>query len=88
MLEKISEKKLKNLIVGISVAGTLLLFALLCVVVFQFVSMGIKNSQIKSYEAALARTEAEIAEAQGDLSYYESDEYKLIRAVGSGYKKP
>lgn len=83
------EEKLKKVIIGVTIAGTLLLTFLFAVIIYQFVCMGVKNSQIKAAEEQIASYEEAKEQLQGNLSYYETEEYKekIARIYGYVYSE-
>lgn len=60
----ITEEKAKRLIVAGTVGAVLLLVILLSVMVYQLISISVKNSQIAIYNQKIAEYEALIAEGE------------------------
>lgn len=60
----ISEEKAKRLIVAGTVGAVLLLVILLSVMLYQLISISVKNSQIAIYNQKIAKYEALIAEGE------------------------
>ncbi|MBQ9081132.1 MAG: hypothetical protein IJY26_00660 [Clostridia bacterium] len=88
MFENMSEQKLKKTVAGMFVAGTLLVVILLGVMLYQFVSMGLKSAQKAALEKEIAQYEEKIQVLDKDLDYYESDYYKELMGRAHGYVYP
>ena len=88
MFENMSEQKLKKTVAGMFVAGTLLVVILLGVMLYQFVSMGLKSAQKAALEKEIAQYEEKIQVLDKDLDYYESDYYKELMGRAQGYVYP
>lgn len=88
MLEKMPEKKLKRIIVGVTIAGTLLLTVLFAVIIYQWISMGVKSYQINKTQEEIKQFEEEKELLQGNLDYFEGDGYKEWIARQYGYVYP
>lgn len=88
MLDKMPEEKLKKVIVGVTVAGTLLLTFLFAVIIYQFVCMGVRSSQIKTVQNEINKYQEEKEKLKDNLGYYESDDYKEWIARDWGYIYP
>lgn len=80
-----SDEKLKRVVSGAVVAGTLLLLILVFVIIYQFISIGIKNAQIKKYNEEIAQYEELVEQLGDDLAYYSSDYAKYLAAQRNGY---
>lgn len=61
---QITEEKAKRLIVAGTVGAVLLMAILLMVMIYQLISIGVKNRQIAEYNAAIARYETLIEEGE------------------------
>lgn len=81
---RISEEKAKKIAVGATVAGVLLIFFLVVVMIIQFVQMGVKNSERKKINNAQTELEQMIESDQHDLDWYKTAEgyYYLARKAG------
>ena len=88
MLEKMPENKLKRMIVGVTIAGTLLLVVLFSVIIYQFVSMGVKSHQIDKMQEEIESFEQIKDKLGEDLEWYTTDEYKEWIARTHGYVYP
>lgn len=88
MLEKMPEKKLKRIIVGVTIAGTLLLTVLFAVIIYQWISMGVKSYQINKAQEEIKQFQEQKDLLQGNLDYFEQDGYKEKIARKYGYVYP
>lgn len=88
MLKEMSEEKMQRTVVGITVGGTVLFLILLMIVIFQFICMGVKTTEINRLNDEI-RQATEIKETlQQNLEYYKSDYYKQQIARAHGYQFP
>lgn len=87
MFENMSEGKLKKLVTAVVIAGTILVVFLLGVILYQFVSMGVKQGKIDSMNAQISEYEQLIAQLDEDLDAYTREEIleKLAREYGYIY---
>lgn len=88
MFDNMNEEKLKKTIVGMVIACTLLFVLLLGVVLYQFVSMGIKSSQIDDLKTQISQYEEQKERLEEELSIYETDKKKEDLARQYGYVYP
>ena len=85
--EEAAMDRLRRRITAVVVAATLLIVTLLGVIVYQIVTITVKNNRIKKLEADIARYEKIIADGELDLEYYESQEGLENAARKYGAKK-
>ncbi len=87
MFENMPEEKLKKMVVAVVVAGTILVVLLLGVILYQFISMGIKQGIIGSANEKISEYERLIEALDDDLDAYTRDEIleKLAREYGYIY---
>ena len=88
MFDNMTEEKLKKTVVGMVVAGTVLVVLLLCVILYQFISMGVKQAQINSLHTQIQEYEEKKAELEDKLDIYETDKKKEDLARQHGYVYP
>ncbi len=88
MFENMSEGKLKKLVTAVVVAGTILIVFLLGVVLYQFISMGVKQSKIDSTNAQISEYEQLIAKLDEDLDAYSREQILEQLAREYGYIYP
>ncbi len=88
MFENMSEGKLKKLVTAVVVAGTILIVFLLGVVLYQFISMGVKQSKIDSMNAQISEYEQLIAKLDEDLDAYSREQILEQLAREYGYIYP
>ncbi len=88
MFENMSEGKLKKLVTAVVVAGTILIVFLLGVVLYQFISMGVKQSKIDSMNAQISEYEQLIAKLDEDLDAYSREQVLEQLAREYGYIYP
>ncbi len=88
MFDNMTEEKLKKTVVGMVVAGTVLVVLLLCVMLYQFVSMGVKQAQINSLNAQIQEYEEKKAKLEEEYGIVLGDEYKEKLAFLWGYVHP
>ena len=80
-----TQDKMRKTITAVVVAATMLLFILLCVLVYQWITIGVYNKRIAEAEAAIEYYTQQNAAAENDLEYYESDFYKQLEAFKLGF---
>lgn len=81
-----TEEKLRKMITGATVAGTLLIVCLLAVLVFQWVTMGVQSRREREAQAKY-KANLEIAEELGGyLGYIQSELGKTDLAMQDGWK--
>ena len=85
--EEAAMDRLRRRITVVVVAATLLVVTLFGVIVYQIVTITVKNNRIKKLEADIARYEQIIAEGELSLEYYESQEGLENAARKYGAKK-
>ncbi|MBR7099716.1 MAG: hypothetical protein IKC91_01005 [Clostridia bacterium] len=88
MFSSMTEEKLKRTIIGMAIAGTLVIVLLLGVLIYQFVSMGIKNWQLNSLQTQIAEYEQKIETLGEQLAIYGTDKEKENLAREHGYVYP
>lgn len=88
MFENMPEEKLKKLVTAVVIAGTLLVVLLLGVILYQFISMGVKSGQIRSMEEQRQEYEAQIEDLQDQLDVYGTDKKQEDIAREHGYIYP
>lgn len=88
MFNNMSRDKLKRMVTGITIAGTLLVVILVAIIVYQLITMGVKSSQISKLEEEIAETEEEISELEDELAEYLTDEALEKAARKAGYVYP
>lgn len=76
-----AQDKMRKLIAACVVAGTALLVFLLGVLVYQWIAMGVNARREKKIQEEIAYYEQQLASAEGDLEYYESDYYKWLETI-------
>lgn len=72
---KATKKAKRNLIIIFSVSA-LLVIALLAIIIWQTVEVGKLNGEIQSLDANNTQQESLIAEQNGKIAYYESEQFK------------
>lgn len=82
-----NKSKKGRILVGSTVAGVLLLVALVCIIVYQLVSKAQKEQRIEDLKAQIEYYNSRIESAQDDLEYYQSSAYldQMSRAYGWAY---
>ena len=88
MVSNMTEEKLKRTIVGMTIAGTLVIVLLLAVLLYQFISMGIKNWEVNSLQTKIAEYEEKIETLGEQLAIYGTDKEKENLAREHGYVYP
>lgn len=73
--------------VGCTVAGVLLLVALICVIIYQLVSIATVKERIADYERQIEYYESVIENSENDLEYYKSKAYldQMARSYNWAY---
>lgn len=82
-----TQEKMRKMITAIVVAATMLLFILLSVLIYQWITIGVYNKRIAEAEAAIEYYTEQNAAYESDLEYYESDFYKDLAAFKLGLIK-
>lgn len=80
-----TQDKMRKTVTAVVVAATMLLFILLCVLVYQWITIGVYNKRIAEAEEAIEYYTQQNAAAENDLEYYESDFYKQLEAFKLGF---
>lgn len=70
---RISEEKARKIAVGATVAGVLLIFFLVVVMIIQFVQMGVRSSERAKLEEAQTKLEETISQGQNTLELYQDE---------------
>ena len=76
-----TQEKMRKLITAFVAAGTALLVFLLGVLVYQWITIGVNARREKKIKAEIAQYEQQLANAENDLAYYESDYYKWLESI-------
>lgn len=76
-----------KILVGCTVAGVLLLVALICVIIYQLVSIATVKERIADYERQIEYYESVIENSENDLEYYKSKAYldQMARSYNWAY---
>jgi len=74
-------------LVGCTVAGVLLLVVLVCVIIYQLVSMATVKERIADYQRQIEYYESVIENSENDLEYYKSKAYldQMARSYNWAY---
>ncbi len=88
MFENMSEDKLKKTVTGIAIAGTILFVLLFAVMLYQFISMGVKGARIADLQTQVQEYEQKKGELEEKLEIYETDKYLENEARKEGYIFP
>ena len=81
-----TEEKLRKMITGGVVAGTLLIVCLIAVLVFQWVTMGVQSKREKQAQAKYEANLQIADELGGYLGYIQSELGKTDLAMQDGWK--
>lgn len=85
--EEAAIDRMRRRVTAAVVAATVLVVTLLAVIVYQIITITVKNNRIKKLEADILRYEQIIAGGKLDLDYYESQEGLENAARKYGAKK-
>lgn len=83
-----NESKLKRIVAALTVGAVLLLVILLSIMVYQLVSISVRNKQIEALRAEIASYEKMIEDGEIENDIREDDWWKERRARELGYKLP
>ncbi len=78
----------RKLIIAGTVASVLLVFFLLCVIIYQFIAISVAKERIAEYKESIEYYENVINRAEYDLEYYKSEYYLDQAARAYGYIYP
>lgn len=81
-----NESKIKRLIVAITVGAVLLLAILLCILVYQLISIGIEKNKLDELEEEIAIYKALTKEETKTLEARQKQFWIIRRAYELGYK--
>ncbi len=70
-----TQEKMRKLITACVSAATVLLAFLLGFLIYQWITIGVKNDKIKRVEAEIAQLESAIEQAEEDADFYSSKFY-------------
>lgn len=76
VFETMSDEKIKKVAVGAIAGGTVLVLVLMAVLLYQLIAMWVTSARIDTVKEEIAKTEQTIAQMEGDLGYYKTDDYK------------
>lgn len=79
-----TQDKMRKMITAIVVAATLFLVILLSVLIYQWITIAVKNNRIEKVKEEIAYYQQQNELNKDDLAYYESDFYKQLAAFKLG----
>ncbi len=82
------ETKQRNMIIAGTVGAVLLLVILLSILVYQLITIGVKNKKVKALEAETARYEELLKQGEDSLDCYTAKWYIEGKARELGYLYP
>lgn len=85
--KRMSEEKLKKIVIGGTVASVLLAVFLVVVLIVQFVQIGVASARKKTLENQIAEYEQLIAEGSEDLEAYRTELGLYTLALQYGWFK-
>ena len=68
-----TQDKMRKVITACVSAATVLLFALLSFLIYQWITIAVYNKRIDKLETEIAQLEAVVARGEEDLEYFESE---------------
>lgn len=82
------KEQVKRIVVGATVAGVLLVFCLVVMIVYQYVRIGFLAREKAFLESEIERVEQNISDKQDKLEIYSSEGYLEYLARTYGYRFP
>lgn len=81
-----TEEKLKKIVTASTISAVLLLFILICVLIYQVVALSIANDKKRQLEQEIVSLQQSIDNYENDYDYYLSQSYLEDAAREYGYK--
>lgn len=83
-----TQEKMRKMITAGVVAATLLFVFLLTFLVYQWITMAVKDRRIKDLEEETKKLEQQLQQGESDAAYYESVFGKEWLAFQNGFVRP
>ena len=80
-----TQDKMRKMITAIVVAATLFFVILFSVLMYQWIKIGVYNKRIEKVKGDIAYYEQSIENAENDLQWYTSEQYKELEAYELGF---
>ena len=79
-----TQDKLRRVVTAAVVAGTLLIFILIGVLIYQAIRINVLENRIETVKEEIQEYNEKKADAENDLEYYESDVYQFLESIRLG----
>ena len=80
-----TESKLRKMITGAAVGATLFIVCLLSVLVYQWITIGVKADRLHKLEQELATNQQILEDKIAELGYFQSELGKIDEAMQDGW---
>ena len=80
-----TQEKMRKLITAFTTAGTALLVFLLGVLVYQWITIGVKADRLHKLEQELATNQQILEDKSAELGYFQSELGKIDEAMQDGW---